>query len=85
MRVKAAVVRVLLFIADPDEDLSHLLKEMQPKLQLTEDQYNCWSAKKQVLLVEFEAAAKTGVIHVTVDKLTDRSGWIAFEEFKMIM
>ncbi len=85
VRVKAAVVRVLIFIDNPDEDLSHLLKEMQPKLQLTEDQYNCWSAKKQVLLVEFEAAAKTGVIHVAVNRLTDRSGWIAFEEFKMIM
>ena len=48
MRVKATVVRVLSFINDLDEDLSHTLKEMQPRLQLTEDQYNYWATKKQV-------------------------------------
>ncbi len=85
VQVKATVVRVLTFTKNPDEDLSHIIKEMQPKLQLTEEQYNYWSAKKQVLLVEFEAAAKTSVIHVAVEKITDRSGWIAFEELSLIM
>ena len=84
LRVKATVVRVLFFTNNSDEDLSHTLKEMQPKLQLTEDQYNYWSAKKQVLLVEFEAAQKIDVIHVASHKITDRSGWIAFEKFSLI-
>ncbi len=51
---KSTVVRVLFFTNNLDEDLSHILKEMQPRLQLTEDQYNYWSAKDQVLLVEFD-------------------------------
>ncbi len=84
LRVKATVVRVLSFTNHSDEDLSHTLKEMQPKLQLTEDQYNYWSGKKQALLVEFEAAQKIDVIHVASNMITDRSGWIAFEEFSQI-
>ena len=50
LRVKATVVRVLFFSKKLDEDLSHYLKEQQPRLQLTEEQYNYWSAKKQVLI-----------------------------------
>jgi len=84
VRVKATVVRVLYFTNSLDEDLSHTLKELQPRLQLTEDQYNTWSAKQQVLLVEFGSAQKIGVIHVAPDKITDRSDWIAFEEFSLI-
>ena len=57
---------------------------MQPRLQLTEDQYNYWSAKQQVLLVEFETAQKIGVIHVALNKITNRSDWVAFEEFSLI-
>ena len=85
VRVKATVIRVLPFIHSLDEDLSHVLKEMQPKLQLTEDQYNYWSGKNQVLLVEFDSAQKIGVIHVATDKITDKSSWIAFEEFGLVM
>ncbi len=85
VRVKASVVRVLPFTNDPGEDLSHTLKEMQPKLQFTEDQYNYWSTKKQVLFVEFEAAAKTSVINIAENKISGRLGWIAFEEFNLIM
>ncbi len=81
LRVKATVVRVLFYINDVDQDLSHTLKEMQPRLQLTEDQYNHWSAKRQILLVEFASAHKIGVIHVAPNKIADRSDWIAFEEF----
>jgi hypothetical protein len=84
LRVRATVVRVLFFTNNVDEDLSHTLKAMQPKLQLTEDQYNRWSAKRQVLLVEFESAQKIGVIQVAAEKITDRSDWIPFEDFSLI-
>ena len=84
LRVKATVVRVLFFSKKLNEDLSHYLKEMQPKLQLTEEQYNYWSAKKQMLLVEIESAQKTGVIHLALDEVKDRSDWIAFEAFSVL-
>ena len=84
LRVKATVVRGLFFTNTKDEDLSHTLKELQPELQLTEDQYNDWSAKGQVLLVEFGSAQKIGMIQVAPHKLTDRSGWIPFEDFSLI-
>ena len=51
VRVKATVVRVLFFTNRLDQDLSHTLKELQPRLQLTEEQYNTWSARKQVLAI----------------------------------
>ena len=84
LRVKATVVRVLCFTNRVDDDLSHTLKEMQPRLQLTEGQYNHWSAKQQVLLVEFGAAHKIPVIQVASNKITDRSDWIPFEAFSLI-
>lgn len=84
LRVKATVVRVLFFTNRLNEDLSHTLKEMQPRLRLTEDQYNYWSAKGQVLLVEFASAQKIDMIHVAPDKITDRSDWIPFEAFNLI-
>ena len=85
LRVKATAVRVLFFTNNSEEDLSHTLKEMQLRLQLTEDQYNYWSAKQQVLLVEFNDAHKIDVMHVAPEKITDRSDWIAFEQFNEIM
>lgn len=84
VRVQATVVRVVYLTNSLDQDLAHTLKEMQPRLQLTEDQYNCWSAKQQVLLVEFGSAQKIGVIHVAPNKITDRSDWAAFEDFGSI-
>jgi hypothetical protein len=84
LRVKATVVRELFFTNNSDEDLSHTLKEMQPRLQLTEEQYNFWSAKKQVLLVEFESAQKIEMIQIALKKITDKSNWIAFEELILI-
>jgi hypothetical protein len=84
LRVKATVVRVLFYTNNLDEDLSHTLKELQPRLQLTEDQYNYWSAKKHALLVEFDCAQKIDVIHVAPHKVADKSDWIAFEEFCLI-
>jgi len=85
LRVKATVSRVVSHTNQLDGDLSHLLKEMQPKLQLTEDQYNEWSIKAQVLFVEFGSALKIDVIQVALDKITERSGWVAFEEFSQII
>jgi hypothetical protein len=84
LQVKATVVRVSLFDRELDEDLPHYLKELQPKLQLTEDQFNYWSEKQKVLFVEFEAAQKTGVIHLALDELKVRSNWVAFEAFSIL-
>ena len=84
LRVTATVVRVLPLTNDPGEDLSQILKEMQPRLQLTEHQYNYWSAKNQVLLVEFESAHKIELIRIALHKITDRSDWIAFEAHNLI-
>ena len=83
VRVQATVLRVVCLTDSLDQDLAHTLKEMQPRLQLTEDQYNHWSAKQQVLLVEFGSANKIGAIHVAPDKIADRSDWIAFEDFRL--
>ena len=82
LRVKATVARIH-FIANKD-DLSQILKVMQPRLHLTEDQYNHWSRQQRALLVEFESAQKIGMIHVSPEKTSDRSGWIAFEDFNWI-
>ncbi len=84
LQVKATVVRVFLYDGELDEDLSHYLKERQPKLQLTEDQFNYWSNKQKVLLVEFEAAQKIGVIHLALDELKVHSNWVAFKAFSIL-
>jgi len=84
LQVKATVVDVLFVTKNSDDDLTHTLKELQPRLQLTEDQYNYWSEKKQVLLVEFESAQKIGVIHLALDEVKDKSDWIAFEAFSVL-
>ncbi len=84
LRVKATVVRVQFFPRPLNDDLMTILKEMQPRLQLTEAQFNCWSAIGQGLLVEFESAHKIAGIHVAADKITGRSGWMAFETLDRI-
>ena len=84
VRVQATVVRVVCLTDSLDQDLAHTLKEMQPRLQLTEDQYNHWSAKQQVVLVEFGSAHKISAIQVAALKIADRSGWIVFEDFSSI-
>jgi len=84
VRVRATVTRVLLQTSSNDEDLSHTLKEMQPRLQLTEGQYNHWAARRQVLLVEFESADKVDVIHVAPNRIPGPSDWIAFDELREI-
>ncbi len=83
VRVKATVVRVQ-FLTDQLEDLSHTIKEIQPRLQLTEPQYIYWSDKHQILLVEFCSAHKIGLIQVALPKIIDRSDWIALKDFSLI-
>jgi hypothetical protein len=84
VRVKATVERVLLAGVSEDKDLVRTLKELQPALQLTEEQFTCWSEKAQVLLVEFGSAHKTGEIRVALDGITHRSDWIAFEDVSRV-
>jgi hypothetical protein len=84
LRVTATVTRVLFLTPGSDQDPTHTLKELQPRLQLTEEQYSHWSARRQALLVEFASAHKIGVIQVAADKIVDRSDWIAFEEFCLV-
>ena len=84
VRVKAAVVRVLFITNCLHDDLPHILKEMQPRLQFTEDQFNHWSAKQQFLLVEYEAAHKISAIQVAAHEIADPSGWNVFEDFTFI-
>lgn len=83
LQVKATVVRVQTSTGNVDEDLSHTLKEMQPRLQFTEDQYFYWSAKSQVLLVEFNNAHKIDLINVVLNKVINEPGWIVLEEFNL--
>ena len=71
LRVKATSVHMLFFTK----------KGIQPRLQLTADQYNYWLAKQQFLLVKFNNAHKIDMMHVAPEKITDRSDWIAFEQF----
>ncbi len=85
VRARAIVVRVLILANRLEEDLSHTLKEMQPRLQLTEAQYYYWSATQHVLLIEFESARKIDVIQVAPNEITDRTYWITFEAFGLIM
>ncbi len=84
LRVKATVVRVLFVTNRMNGDLPQTLKVMQPRLQLTEEQYNHWSVKQRALLVEFGYARKIGVIHIAPEKLADSPAWIAFKTFDLI-
>lgn len=84
LRVKATVTRVQALMPSGDEDLSHTLKEKQTWLQLTEDQYNHWSIKKQVLLIEFGSAQKIPVIRIALEKVKSRSGWVIVEDLDLI-
>jgi hypothetical protein len=83
VRVKATVIRIL-FITQPEEDLAHTLKEMQPRLQLTEEQFNFWVEKDEMQLVEFESAHKISAIQLTSRKTTSPMDWIAFETISQI-
>ncbi len=84
LRVEATVTQVHFVSNLQDEDPAHTLKAMQPKLQLTEDQYILWSAKERVELVEFTSAHKIGTIQIAVEKTADRPNWMAFREFGLV-
>ena len=84
LRVQATVSRILSLTNHMDDDLSRILKELQPKLQLTEEQYNRWSVKKQAQLIEFEGAHKISPIHIADCKFIISSDWLAFEGFDQI-
>jgi hypothetical protein len=84
VRVKASVVRVLNFSKAIGENPLHVLKEMQPRLQLTEDQFNLWAGKDDLQLVEFESAHKISMIQVASRKTTGPVDWIAFEAISQI-
>lgn len=84
VRVKATVVRVLFFTNRLDGDLSETLKEMQPRLCLTEEQFSYWSTRDRLLFVEFDSAQKIPVMNVAPEKIKERSRWIAFEEFGLL-
>ena len=85
LRVRATVIRAQVFPHHTDDDLSRILKEMQPRLQLTENQFNYWSAKGQVLLVTFGSAQKISMIQIASEKIADPSAWIAFEAFSLLV
>ncbi len=84
VRVRATVVQVRDLTDQRDGGLAETLKEMQPRLQLTEDQYNNWSVKKQFQLVEFASAHKIDEIPVTWNTTADRAGWITFRAFGLV-
>jgi hypothetical protein len=79
VRVKATVLRVLLINNGSVDEQIHTLNELQPKLQLTEEQYNRWSKTKQAQLVEFENAHKIDPSHISVSNINGISEWVAFE------
>ncbi len=83
LRVKATVVQVTATEGSKNEGLAFILKEMQSKLQLTEEQFQYWSAKKLILLVEFSSACKIEGLQVAPQKFIRRSGWIDFEDFSI--
>jgi hypothetical protein len=85
VRVKASVVRVLNLSKAFKEDLLHTLKEMQPKLQLTEEQFNFWAGKDNMQLVEFESAHKISVIQVAAHQASSPVDWCAFETISQII
>lgn len=84
LRVKATVSRSLSFTNQKYDDLSHTLKELQPKLQLTEEQYNHWSVKQCAQIIEFEGAHKISPIHISHCKFSGNSNWNAFEDLDLI-
>lgn len=84
LRVTATVLHTIPVTNTLGENLAQVLKEMQPRLQLTEDQYNHWSIKQGALLVEFGSAHKIGVMRIAFNKIPEGFDWITFEELHMI-
>jgi hypothetical protein len=82
--VKAQVSRVVSPSGPLADDLPHILKEFQSRLQLTEEQFNHWSFKKQAQLIEFKGAHKINPIHIPYYDISGTSDWIACEDFDLI-
>lgn len=83
LRVKASVISAEYIENQIAEDFSRTIKEMQPQLQLTEEQFTFWIAKKQILLVEFCNAHKIEGIQLASQDFDDRNDWIDFEDFRI--
>lgn len=64
LRVKATVTMTIPMLDSLDGELCQVLKELQPKLQLTKAQFSFWSTKKQVILVEFSGADKINAVRI---------------------
>ena len=84
VRVKAIALRILT-VTNQEGSLAQTLKEMQSRLHLTEDLFNYWAAKQQVLLIEFNLAHKIDPFQVASHTLQDRPDWIAFEKLRLIL
>ena len=84
IRGMASIVRVLPVIAGKAGNISHDLKEMQPRLQLTETQFEYWSSKQNVLLVEFNFAHKIPSIQVSLVRINNQADWLVFKELNNI-
>jgi len=84
LRVKATVIRTISFTHQGDEELSQVLKEYQPRLQFSEEQYNFWSTQGRLLFVEFASAQKINPIQIASQVVTDHTDWFAFEDFSSI-
>jgi hypothetical protein len=84
IRVKATVKSIQVVSSGSAGDISRQLKELQPRLQLTEEQFMYWCTKKHVLLVEFECAQKIGMIHLDLAEVKGQPDWIAFQAFSVL-
>ena len=84
IRVKAMIKSVQTVSGESAGDISRQLKEMQPRLQLTEEQFMYWRTKTQVRLVEIEGAQKISLVHLDLDVLKGHSDWIAFQAFSVL-
>jgi hypothetical protein len=80
VRVRASVAQALRFTGGPQEDLVHMLKELQPRLQLTEQQYNKWIGKQRALFIEFKDAQKIEEWQSPAETAAQRAEWIRLEE-----
>lgn len=84
VRVQATVVNVRRFTSLSEDDRSGLLKEMQPRLHFTENQYNFWREKENFFLIEFDSAQKIDPIHISTHRGVDQAEWVAFETVSQI-
>jgi len=80
VQVMATTIRVFVLENNSDEQLSQFLKERQPRLHLTENQYNIWAKKNRAVFIEFDLAHKIPAIRIAIDKIKDEFGWVSTED-----